>query len=86
MVAVVLSVKAEAVAVDRASCGCGEGWVGRSVGAAGVACRYRQGGLADGQGAVDVDHCVVRQVRASRHRDDRIGSNRRARWLRSCSR
>ena len=51
--------------------------VGHPVGAAGVACGYRQGRLAYRQGAVDVDHGVVREVRTSRHRNDRIGSNRR---------
>ena len=46
----------------RARRGCGEDRVGGTVGAAGVRCRHRQGGLADGQGPVDVDHGVVREV------------------------
>ena len=56
----------------------GEDRVGGTVGAAGVRCRHRQGGLADGQGAVDVDHGVVREVGARRQRNDRVGPDRRA--------
>ena len=71
--------EAEGVAVDRAGCRCGERWVGHPVGAAGVACGYGQGRLTYRQGAVDIDHGVVREVRTSRHRDDRVGPDRRAR-------
>ena len=78
--------EAEGVAVHRAGRAGGEHRVGHPVGAAGVACGYRQGGLAYRQGAVDIDHGVVREVRTSRYRDDRIGPNRRAGRCRRCSR
>ena len=45
-------------------------------GAARVACGYRQGGLSYRQGAVDVDHRVVREVHAGRYRNDRVGTYR----------
>ncbi len=78
MVAVVLPAHREAVAVDRAGVGAGEGRVGCSIGAAGVARRHRQGGLAHRQSAVDVDHGVVGKIRSRRHRNDRVGPHRRA--------
>ena len=69
----------------RARRGCGEGRVGGTVGAAGVGCRHRQGGLADRQGPVDVDHGVVREVRARRQGNDRVGPTGELVVARSCS-
>ncbi len=68
----------EAVDVHRAGVGPGEARVGRSIGAAGVARRHRQGGLAYRQSAVDIDHGVVRKISSRRHRNDRVSPHRRA--------
>ncbi len=67
----------EGISVEAAGDGSGEGRVWRAVELGEVVGRNVEGGLADGEGAVDVDDVVVGEVRSGCKRHDRIGANLR---------